>query len=153
MWAAGYSEEAGVKDAIDVMTLLIDRGAKLDEQDDQGRTALMLAAMLDHAAAAEALLAQDALIFESGEDERSKTEYAAKHLPADIEFSKAVGMEVTRRSGAADNRRAWVATEARIRGTWHGKPVDRSSTETMVLRLEAGSWKIAHIHWSSSPAR
>jgi ketosteroid isomerase-like protein len=104
-------------------------------------------------AAAEALLAQDALIFESGEDERSKTEYAAKHLPADIEFSKAVGMEVTRRSGAADNRRAWVATEASIRGTRHGKPVDRSSTETMVLRLEAGSWKIAHIHWSSSPAR
>ena len=40
MWAAGYSAEAGVNDAIDVMTLFIDHGAQLDDQDNRGRTAL-----------------------------------------------------------------------------------------------------------------
>ena len=60
MWAAGYSAEAGVNDAINVMTLFIDRGARLDEQDNRGRTALMIAAELDHAAAVDLLLARGA---------------------------------------------------------------------------------------------
>ena len=60
MWAAGYSAEAGVKDAVDVMTLFIDRGARLDDQDNRGRTALMIAAELDHAAAVDLLLARGA---------------------------------------------------------------------------------------------
>src|SRR6476619_707425 len=42
------------------------------------------------AAWAAALLAEDALIFESGEVERSKAEYASHHLGADAEFSKRV---------------------------------------------------------------
>ena len=103
-------------------------------------------------AAAQALLADDALIFESGEVERSKAEYASKHLPADIAFSKAVPSEMTRRAGAAENGWAWVASEGRMRGSWHGKPVDRLSTETTVLRLEGTAWKIVHIHWSSAAA-
>ena len=49
MWAAGYSDEAGVDDVIKVMTLLLDRGAHIDDQDNRGRTALMIAAELDHA--------------------------------------------------------------------------------------------------------
>jgi ankyrin repeat protein len=60
MWAAGYSAEAGVKDAVDVMTLFIDRGARLDDQDNRGRTALMIAAELNHAAAVDLLLARGA---------------------------------------------------------------------------------------------
>ena len=60
MWAAGYSAEAGVKDVEEVMTLLIDRGAHLDDQDNRGRTALMIAAELGHAAAVDVLLARGA---------------------------------------------------------------------------------------------
>jgi ankyrin repeat protein len=49
-----------VKDVVEVMTLLIDRGARLNERDNRGRTALMIAAELDHAAAVDVLLAHGA---------------------------------------------------------------------------------------------
>ena len=45
---------------MEVINLLVDRGARLDDQDDRGRTALMIAAELDHRAPAEALLARGA---------------------------------------------------------------------------------------------
>jgi uncharacterized protein (TIGR02246 family) len=100
--------------------------------------------------AAAALLADDALIFEEGEVERSKKEYAAHHLPADAAFSKVVASATTRRSGDSDGGVAWVATEGRLTGTYKGKPLDRLTTETMVLRRDSGGWKIVHVHWSSA---
>jgi ketosteroid isomerase-like protein len=103
--------------------------------------------------AAAALLAEDALIFESGGVERTKAEYAAHHLPADTEFSRAVSSAVTRRTGASEGPIAWVSTEGRTTGTYKGKPVDLLTTETMVLRRAAGQWRIVHIHWSSQPKR
>lgn len=71
MWAAGYSAEAGVKDAVEVMTFFIDRGARLDDQDNRGRTALMIAAELNHAAAVDLLLARGA--DKSLKDKQGKT--------------------------------------------------------------------------------
>lgn len=56
MWTAGHSSEAGVYDIADVMKLLIARGARLDDRDNRGRTALMIAAELGHKQAAEILL-------------------------------------------------------------------------------------------------
>jgi ketosteroid isomerase-like protein len=103
--------------------------------------------------AAAALLADDALIFESGDAERSKAEYAAHHLPADAEFSKGVSSAVTRRAGSANGGFAWVATEGRTTGTYRGKALDEVTTETMLLRRMGKSWKIAHIHWSSHAVR
>ena len=41
MWAAGHSDEAGINDVTEEMTLFLDRGAHIDDQDDRGRTALM----------------------------------------------------------------------------------------------------------------
>ena len=95
------------------------------------------------------LLADDALIFESGGVERSKAEYAAHHLAADAAFSKAVPGKNHERSGAVAGNLAWIATEGRTTGTFKGRAVDRLTTETMVLRRTGGSWKIVHIHWSS----
>jgi ankyrin repeat protein len=60
MWAVGYTDEAGVDDVAKVMTLLIDRGAQLDDQDNRGRTALMIAAELGHTGAAELLISRGA---------------------------------------------------------------------------------------------
>jgi ketosteroid isomerase-like protein len=102
--------------------------------------------------AAAALLADDALIFEEGGAERSKAEYSAHHLPADAAFSKAVSSRVTRRLGGAAGGVAWVASEGRTSGTWAGKPIERLTTETMLLRRIDEKWKIVHIHWSSAAA-
>ena len=99
--------------------------------------------------AAAALLADNALIFESGGAERSKAEYAGHHLPADAAFSQAVSSTVTRRAGNSDGTIAWIASEGRMSGTYKGKPLDEVTTETMVLRRVGDGWKIVHIHWSS----
>lgn len=105
------------------------------------------------AAAAAALLAPDVLIFESGEVERSRAEYASHHLAADIEFTKAVPSTVTRRAGKVAGDMAWMASEGRTTGTYHDRPIDQATTETMVLKRVGKAWNIVQIHWSSAKAR
>ena len=100
-------------------------------------------------AAAAALLADNAIIYESGGVERSKAEYAAHHLPADAAFSRATTAVVSSRSGTTLGNLAWIASEGHTTGTWNGKPIDLVTTETMVLRKIGKAWKIVHIHWSS----
>ena len=100
--------------------------------------------------AAAALLAEDALIFESGGAERSKAEYAGHHLPADAEFSSLVSSLVNRRAGNSNGNVAWIASEGRSTGTYKGKPLDLLTTETMLLRRTNDGWRIVHIHWSSA---
>jgi len=101
-------------------------------------------------ASAAALLTDDALIFEEGRAERSKAEYAARHLGADAEYSKAVAGERVRRTGDAAGDMAWIATEGRSKGKFRGTAVNLVTDETMVLRRIGGTWKIVHIHWSSA---
>ena len=100
--------------------------------------------------AAAALLADDALIFESGGVEHSKAEYSAHHLPADADFSRSTTSVISRRSAGSHGSAAWVATEGRTTGKYKGKAVDLLTTETMVLRRAGGAWTIVHIHWSSA---
>ena len=103
-------------------------------------------------AAAAALLADDALIFESGHAERSRAEYASHHAGADAAYAAAVPSRLTRRNGLVDGNTAWIVSESRATGKYKDKPVDRVTTETMILRKTAEGWRIAHIHWSSRVA-
>jgi len=103
-------------------------------------------------AGAAALLLDSALIFEGGYVERSKAEYASHHLGADAAYASAVPTSLVKRSGFADGDMAWIASETRTTGTYKDKPVDRLSTETMILKKEASGWRIVHIHWSSRAA-
>lgn len=100
--------------------------------------------------AAQSHLAANALVYEAGGVERGRQEYASHHLGADAAFAQAVPSAITRRTGEAVGNIAWIATEGRTTGTYKGKPVDRVTTETMVLRRQGGAWKIVHIHWSSA---
>jgi ketosteroid isomerase-like protein len=99
---------------------------------------------------AAALLAGNALIFEGGGVERSKAEYASRHLAADAAYTQAVPAALTRRAGDAIGTMAWIASEGRTTGTFKGKPIDRVTAETMLLRRVGQGWKIVHIHWSSA---
>lgn len=101
-----------------------------------------------HAAQAEALLHPEAVIYEQGGAERSRAEYSAAHLAADIAFSKATERKVLKRQVRISGNTAWVLSEAQTSGEYQGKPVNQGGVETMILSLENGTWRIAHIHWS-----
>jgi uncharacterized protein len=60
MWAAGYADGAGVLDAENVVKLLLDHNADINAVDDRGRTALMIAAELDHPTIVDILLKRGA---------------------------------------------------------------------------------------------
>ncbi len=104
-----------------------------------------------NAAAARALLLPEVVIFESGCAEGSAAEYAARHLPADIEFMSGMKREVISRASGGGEDAIWVATRTRTRGRHHGKAVDLDSTETLALVRTGDGWRISHIHWSSMP--
>ncbi|MDB4879664.1 MAG: hypothetical protein JWL60_1110 [Gemmatimonadetes bacterium] len=102
--------------------------------------------------AALALLAPGATILESGGAE-SVAEYRGHHLPADIEFARAIpsARSVTRVVLRGDV--AWVAGTSTTEGTFRGKPVKSAGAELMVLTHGAEGWRIAAIHWSSRNRR
>ena len=60
MWASGPDEKVPETQAIEVVSYLLDQGAGIDDRDDRGRTALMIAAEGGHAEIAKLLLARGA---------------------------------------------------------------------------------------------
>lgn len=103
-------------------------------------------------AAVSALLADDATIYEEGWVEHSKAEYLTRHLPDDIAFSRQVTIATTSSQTFTRGDLAWVISEGTSKGTFQGREIDRVTTETMVLRLDQGGWRIVHMHWSSHKA-
>ncbi len=98
--------------------------------------------------AALELLAPELLVYESGDQNRTRGEYAAHHLRADMAFLAKVRVRTLEQRASEDGALAWVVTRSRIAGG----PVDRVGTETMVLRRGPEGWRIVHVHWSSRPA-
>ena len=103
-----------------------------------------------NSAAVKELLDPNVLIFEAGGIERSLSEYAAHHLPADLKFMSSVTYKQERQTGHTEGDLAWIASEGRM--TAKGAGPERISTETLILRRRAGEWRIVHIHWSSREA-
>jgi uncharacterized protein len=60
MWASGPDEAVPEAQAIEVVSYLLDAGAHIDDRDDRGRTALMIAAEGGHAGISGLLLARGA---------------------------------------------------------------------------------------------
>lgn len=73
MWAAGHSDETGAADVKETIEHLAAKGAHLDDVDDRGKTALMIAAELGHTTAVEALLKAGADV--SLKDKSGKTAF------------------------------------------------------------------------------
>lgn len=99
--------------------------------------------------AALEVLATDLVVYESGHAERSREEYAASHLDADIAFLNTAKTQLLSRSVNAVGDSAVVLSETRIRSERQGKATARASLETLLLRRTAHGWRITHIHWSS----
>ena len=89
------------------------------------------------------------VIFEAGGSERSRDEYAAHHLPSDIEFAKATKTTVLDRTHHTSGDIAWVLSRTRTTGRFRDREVDLVGVETVLLRLLDHRWTIVHIHWSS----
>ncbi len=98
-------------------------------------------------------LADDVLVLETGGAERSREEYLSGHAISDSAFLKGARVEIKHRIARSDGNLAWVGTESELHATPNGQSIALRNTETMVLRRDAGQWKIVHIHWSSQPMR
>ena len=98
---------------------------------------------------AAAELDTNVLILESGGAEHSATEYFSEHAKADADFLKNVHVELIRRTAQTNGDMAWVASESEMNLQKDGRTITILSTETMVLKRSANTWKIVHIHWSS----
>jgi ketosteroid isomerase-like protein len=100
--------------------------------------------------AVRGLLADDALILESGDIE-TRQEYRSHHLPGDIAFLKAVRSEPGKLRVRVEGDAAWAASTSAMKGEYRGKAVDIASAELMGLTRAPAGWRIRAIHWSSRP--
>ena len=99
------------------------------------------------------LLAADALLLETGAIE-TRAEYEKNHLPADLEFEKAIPAARGPSRVTVTGDAAWAITTTEYKGTFQGKPLDMIGVELMVLsRDSAASWRIRTIHWSGRSRR
>jgi ketosteroid isomerase-like protein len=103
-------------------------------------------------AAALALLAPDAVVLESG-DAETRAEYASHHLPADMEFARAVARTPGAVRVVVRGDAAWATSASRSLGSFRGRAIDAQGVELMVLSREPGGWAIRAIHWSSRPRK
>jgi ketosteroid isomerase-like protein len=102
--------------------------------------------------AALALLAPDVIILESGGRE-DRDEYRAHHLPADIEFARAVPSRVGPMKVTIVGDVAWVSSTSETTGTFRERPINSVGAELIVLSRHQGGWRIRAIHWSSRTRR
>ena len=99
-----------------------------------------------------ALLADDAIILEAGGME-TRAEFRAHHLPADIEFARAVKSHQNPIQVRVQGNVAWASSTTNVEGEMRGRAINSVSAELMVMSRESGGWKIRAIHWSSRSRR
>ena len=97
-----------------------------------------------------ALLATDAIVLESGSVE-SRAEYRTHHLPADIEFARAIPGEHKLVQAVVHGDVAWVSSTSVTQGKLKDRPVNSAGAELIVLsrRDRQSPWQVRAIHWSS----
>lgn len=102
--------------------------------------------------AALALLADDAVVLESGGLE-TRAEYRAGHLPADIAFASAVPSTRGAIRVTVIGDVAWAASTSETRGQFRDRTINAAGAELMVLSRTTAGWRIRAIHWSSRARR
>jgi len=100
------------------------------------------------AAAAMRTVAPDAVFLEGGKLE-TRAEYESNHLPADIEFERALSGKRGPLSITVSGSAAWVVALTEYVGTFQNKPVNFVAAQLMVLTRSDGRWMIRSVHWSA----
>lgn len=98
---------------------------------------------------ARLLLADNVIIFEGGNVERSADDYANHHMLADMKYLAKVSTEVLEHSVNVIGDMAYSTTRTKFTGQIQGKYINSEGMESMVLQKKEGKWKIVHIHWSN----
>lgn len=93
-------------------------------------------------------VAPDAIFLEGGGRE-TRAEYEKAHLPADIEFERAVAGKRGPLTITISGDTAWVIAMTEYQGTFEGKPVNFVGEQLMVLSRANDQWLIRAVHWSS----
>ncbi len=101
-------------------------------------------------ATALSVLAPDAIILESG-DVETRAEYRSHHLPADIEYARAIPGAHTLKSVVIHGDAAWVSSTSITQGRMKDRAINSAGAELIVLsrRDKQSPWQIRAIHWSS----
>jgi ketosteroid isomerase-like protein len=94
------------------------------------------------------LLHPGLVVYESGVAE-DLAHYRSHHLAADIAFLAQVRSRTLREQLTVSGAMALYTREYRSEGTWRGRRIDSTGTETLVLVRTGTGWRIRHIHWSS----
>lgn len=114
---------------------------------EQTVDAFYAALQANDAALALSVLTPDATVFELGKIDRSRRDYAANHLPADIAIATRGKRELlSRRRGEGGDLR-WVASTYRETGRSDATQ-SNVLAETAILRQAGDRWQIVHLHWS-----
>ena len=97
-----------------------------------------------------AMLAPDAIVLESG-DVESRAEYRRHHLPADIEYARAIPGRHTLVQAAVHGDVAWVSSSSITEGRVKGRAINSAGAELIVLSRgdRQSAWQVRAIHWSS----
>ena len=93
-------------------------------------------------------IAPDAVFLEAGQLE-TRADYESNHLPADMEFERAVSGKRGPLAITISGDAAWVVALTEYEGTFDKKPVNFVSAQLMVLTRTNGPWMIRSVHWSS----
>lgn len=134
-----------------VIVFFVALSASANEQALQTLTQFQHALKTGNANAVLNLLSDDAQIFESGYAE-NKAEYAAHHLAADIEFSKATDNKLLKQVINCNEHLCVIQNQNETNGNFKQKPVHSIGMETAVLIWQKDHWQIQHLHWSSRKA-
>ncbi|MDB6000484.1 MAG: hypothetical protein JWP52_2183 [Rhizobacter sp.] len=102
-------------------------------------------------AGALSALDRSLIVFEFGLIDPTIETYALQHLSSDIDMAVATNWKLeSRRVGGEANDR-WVLSSYRVTGKrTDGTAIDQVTLETALLRRTGDTFRIVHLHWSTS---